>query len=511
MKTLISNSLLQALLLAGTAMVTHGCGSKDDDSTASTATTETETETTGGITTVINALAAAYPGALALSVFPETTASLRLTAEEEAEKTYTEKVAEADKRLRGEGDCFVAGQLGEHKALNNGITCYEFDSDMNPSTFSDRPNQGWGTKDGTDGKGQACMVSFAKDQVEDITHTVDRALAMVQGLICVAKKDAEKNGTEVAKPTPDGDAIDLAAVINASLPADAPIEFSTASMSAVTNDDDSITYITEIAIVNPFGKTDSITLRHTPAEEEGGTESGVLTFDREPLGAKTPNYNPNDPNADDKKHDVMAISYQKTSADHMKAELTRASINEKYEPIDDNGLVNFAAVPDTAQNSDISAIKYVAFDLDPETGAGDLSYWMNPGGNLVESARGFLFNISADDEGLLKGCGISGATRDTSIRKVALDSSLSLNPVRYWHPRWGQNTSPDKDARYGTSEGNSITEQCFKQDATTGKYVIDTAKTVSTRGYEVIAGTDSAVKPPERPAEPLLPPLPPKK
>ncbi len=516
MNNLISRQILRNLILIGsTALSLQACSAKSTttaEEEAAAAGGTTQSTKTGGTTTEANALATAYPGTLALSVFPDGQASLRLAADA-SEGTYSEKLATADKRLRGEGSCFAAGEIAEHQAPTAKVTCYEFDSDMNPSTFADRPNQSWGTKDGTDGDGQACMVTFAKSEVDDISHKVDRALAMVQGLICAGKKDAEKNGTEVAKPEPDQAAIDLSEQINDSLPADAPISFTTAEMSAVTNDDDTITYITEIAILNPFGKTDYVTLRHTPAATEGGDESGVLTFEREPLGSKAPGYMPNDPNVADKKYDIMSINYQKSTDDagkeNVTAELTRAMVNEKYDPLDDDGFINFDVIPKEATNADIHAIKYVAFDMDPATGAGTLSYWMNPGGFEGESARGFLFSMEADDEGLIKGCGISGATQNVSIRKAASDLTVSLAPVRFWHPRGGQNTSPDKDARYVGNEGNLITEQCFSQDATTGKYKIDTAETASTRGYDVIAGSASDVRPPDRPPEPKLPPLPP--
>lgn len=525
MQKLISPSLLKSLLLAGlSAGLLQGCGAKSTTTDAS-GSTETATTTTATTTkektaaekaaetaTESNALALAYPGTLALSVLPSSTgASLRLADEEvdPGKHTYTEKLEATEKRLKGEGDCFAAGEIAERTSKDAGIKCYEFDSDMNPSRFNaGDTTRDFGTTDGTDGKGQSCLVSFAKSQVDDITNKVDRALAMVQGVICMAKKDAEAKDTEVKAPEAGGDAIDLKDSVNAGLPANAPIKFTTAKSSATKNDDGSITYTTEIVVTNPFGKADTVVLRHTPALKEGGDEAGILTFTREPLGDKA-TAPAGDQNAVGSKYDVMAIQYKKsTDADgvaHMNAELTRASINKTYSPIDDNGLVNFAALPDSAANSDIHAIKYVSFDIEPATGAGDLSYWMNPGGNKAESARGFLFNISAADDGLLSGCGISGATNNVSIRAAALDSSLVLAPVRYWHPRENQNVHPNKDARYTANEGNAITEQCFAQNAA-GLYVIDKAKTTSVKGYDVKA--TSNVRPPERPPEPKLPPPP---
>lgn len=512
MKLLTSVSLASLLLSGG---IQTSC-SKSSDSSSPAPTQEYEgdddDDETDESTAEVNALSVAYPGSLALSMFPEGGSSLRLAEEDDAgtNVSYQAKVEEADKRMRGEGECFTLAQIQEKNAAASNITCYEFDSDMNPSEFSDRPGQSWGTLDGTDGNGQACMVTFAKDQVESVTQQVDRALAIVQGLLCVAKKDAEAKGEELADIVPDADAVELAEIINAGLPDNAPIEFSKADMSAVTNDDGSVTYITQVDVLKvDDDRTDSIILRHTPATDDVD-ENGILTFVREPTGVPQNN----DPNQGHEKYSVMSIRYERSVDDdgeaHMVAELNQANIHQDYEPFNDEGLVNFEALPDAAQNDDVHAIKYVSFDVNPENGAGSLSYWMNPGGSKNESARGFLFNISADDDGLLSGCGISGSTQSISIRAVATDSSLTLAPVKYWHPRGNQNQSADKDDRYTANEGNYVTQQCFTQDATSGLYTIDTAKTTHDRGYDVIAGTATEVRPPERPPVPAnLPPPPP--
>lgn len=208
----------------------------------------------------------------------------------------------------------------------------------------------------------------------------------------------------------------------------------------------------------------------------------------------------------------MAISYQNTvAADGTKAviaELNQARIHSDYAPLSAKGLVSFAAIPPSASNDNIASIKYVSFDINPDTGAGNLSYWMNPGGNLVESVRGFLFNFRAGTSGLLSGFGFSGATSDVSIRGVNANAALSLAPTRYWHPRDSQNTNVHKDARYTANEGPSVTKQCFVQ-AASGLYEIDKAFTTSTQGYDIIAGSDTSVRAPARPPErEALPPPP---
>ena len=86
----------------------------------------------------------------------------------------------------------------------------------------------------------------------------------------------------------------------------------------------------------------------------------------------------------------------------MRFEVRRAAIVNTVDPFTEDGLVNYAGVSDEATNSDIHAINYVAFDMDVDTNEGNLSYWQNPGGNINEAARGFLFKIEKDDDGALK-------------------------------------------------------------------------------------------------------------
>ena len=500
-----------AVLIAG-SLALGSCGSKDD----SDETTETSSTTDGtDDVSSVNALATAYPGDLALSVFPDSETSLRLqddAASQDAaiDKPYEEKIEEAENRLKGEGDCFDPSLMGEHKSETQ-VTCYDFDADMNPTTSSSNGNTYTvGTEDGTDGNGQACMVTFAKAEVSSIVFKVDKTLAMVQGLLCSAKKAAVAAGSELVLPTVGDEAgLDMLTAVNSEMPSGRGITMSAAVMSAFENSDGSTGYMTEMTFTNSEGSTDVISLRHVPPTTEGGDESGVLTFMRSPNGTDN-----GDQNQQWNKYDVMSINYIRTTAtdgtEQMQAELRSAMINKSYEPIDSDGLVAYGNVPDAAQNSDIHAIKYVSFDLNPANGAGTLSYWMNPGGNITEAARGFLFNIAADDSGVLSGCGVSGAAWGVSIRASLADSTGAtvLEPTKFWHPLPGTNTHANPDTRYVDEDGNSgnlITKQCFSQNAS-GVYAIDTAETTHARGYDVLVGTAAGVEPPSRPEMPPPPP-----
>jgi hypothetical protein len=212
----------------------------------------------------------------------------------------------------------------------------------------------------------------------------------------------------------------------------------------------------------------------------------------------------------------MSINYHRfiddDGAPSMRAEARFAQIVKTIQPFDEAGLVNFAALPAEAKNSDVHAIKLVKFDMNPDTNKGSILYAMNPGGSKQESSRGLLYNTESTADGKLKGCGVSGATANVSIRAALEDPEKnSLQPVRYWHPRGAQNLHPDKDPRYSaTGEGNAVTQQCFKQNDD-GLYVIDTEKTTHERGYEVVETKAVKVEAPRPPKEGFkgeLPPLP---
>lgn len=454
----------------------------------------------------VNPLATAYPGSLALSVFPDQISStgLLLVTQDAAAKQIgrppKRKLEDAKKRLKGEGDCFDKTMAGEHQSNGKPTSCYNFDSDMTPFKYAAPDNNRidiFGTKDGTDGNGQACMVTFAKEQVDQIIFKVDRALGMVQGLLCAAKKKASADGTELQLPEVGADALQLKAAMEGELGKVGNFGMKSAIMSAYENDDGTVGYKTVVGFKTPNGAVDEITLRHNPASGDSSDESGVLTFKRTGGLSGAPLQ---DQQQGGEKVEVMSINYERkidgNGEEKSIAELRAANISVDFEPLNSKGLVAYENLPEDAENSEIEAIKFVAFAIDPETGAGDLSYWKNPGGRFNESARGFLFNIKEKD-GVLSGCGVSGATRNVSVMAAIADTNGKkvLKPVRYWHPKANENTDPDADDRYSGQEGNKVTEQCFKQNVTSGKYEI--SGTESERGYDVKDGSD--IEPPKRP------------
>lgn len=497
---------LVGFLISGTLMLS--CEKKDDKDDASTTA-----EVTGGIPGVsksgaVNALADAFPVSLALSAFPQASSGAALTAtlEEEvvdpnANKNLKEKVAANKEIVEGRADrCLDANVFRPHRQPS-AVTCYEFDSDMNPMRLpaqGDRTRPDFGTIDGTDGSGEACLVSFVRSEVQEAVETVDQALALIGGMICQAKKD----GSAVAMPA-TGSSIDLTTSLGNATNGHLVVD--SAQIARLDDIDARAVYRSDIKVTNEREQTLEVHLVHSPGDGDNG--NGTLWFIRS--GGKAAAGGPAvDPNNSDAKNFVMSITYSRSEVDgvpKMRFESSRAAIVNSISPVDASGQINFAEIPKEAGNDVIHAINFVAFDGNTETNEGTLSYWQNPGGSYQESARGFLFNTVADPEtGTLAGCGVSGATGSISIRKAILEPSEdnTLKPVRYWHPQGSQNIHPDKDSRYVGNEGFAITQQCFKQGSD-GIYAIDSEKTVDARGYDVLATEEIDVAPPTRPEHKL--------
>lgn len=445
-----------------------------------------------------NALAVAYPSTLAISAFPsDKTTSLGLedSTNDVNNKPPKEKIENAEQRMKGVGDCIdpaVFKTSRNDNPMQSNETCYEFDWDMNPYT---RNGKSGGTKTGLNSDKEACMVAFAREQVNKTVDKVDRALALVGGIMCQAKKDGA-----AALPAV-GETLTLTDSLKAALPAGLGAKALKSKSATITRLADSSSgaavYKSTVVVEDPRGKEMTINLTHTPGVD--GAESGVLNYllAEEDAGA-------GDDNNTASKNNVMSINYSRETVDgkkRMRFEVRRASLVSSITPFNSDGVVDYSAIPSDASNSTAHKIAFTAFDMDPDTNAGTLSYWMNPGGGNLESARGFLFSIEAASDGTLSGCGVSGAADNISIRKAVTDGTVveKLKPAMWWHPFENQNTNADKDSAYNANSGSSITKQCFKQSAS-GVYEIDTTKTTGSRGYDLIAGTASPISPPPRPA-----------
>ena len=455
-----------------------------------------------------NPLTAAYPSTLALAIFPQGSGtSLALQEKTDEAKLPEQKAEDRQKVLQGGSDaeCFPSGLFTDRTAKT--ITCYEFDNDMNP--YDNGPSGGGGTTTGKHTDGEACMVAFARQEVLDATQYVDRALDTVAGMLCTVKKA----GGDTTLPAEDEEkdfTDDLADAATG-------ITFTAAKMK---NLGDGV-YRSHIVLGDSKNSFDMTLVYKKGATE--GESSGIISYKRARLATQTKLQEPGpapqnpppgdqqqpqqggDENNTENMNDYVSVKFsQKLNSDgelRNRFEVRIASIVKTLDGFDSQGIIDYDVIPDNEANETANSFKYVQFDIDNETAEGDISYWRNPGGNLNERARGFIFNIAADETtGALTGCGLSGAA-DVSIRDTLDEDgngSSELKPAGYWHPFAGNNTHSDKDPRYtGGGQGPLITSQCFTQNTTSGLYEIDYDATkalsdttdeaaIDSRGYDVI-------------------------
>jgi hypothetical protein len=354
-------------------------------------------------------------------------------------KVLRQKNEEAAKRIRGEADCFPAAlgkagpQMGEDK-------CYEFDSEM--IFLTQGGNDLNGTKDGKSkkvGSSEACMVSFARGKIKQITGMVDRTLGMVQMMICQARKSGAAGA-----PGSEGDSVDFKAIMDAAAtaagkdPARMPV--SAASMTLSSGK-----YVTEIAMKMPTAPnsppTDSdpvekITLTHNPSASDENAYTGTIVIRRT-----------KDFDQSATKERILTINYERSNG-RVKYKLLTAAVNTE---ISDNavvdGILNLNVSTNssgayvqsngtvfTNQNNAVSGIMMIGFDMNPDTNDGNFSYWVNPGAGYTEPPRGFVANVTANaTTGLMAGCSSSGAFSGGSIRK-SIKESLTIKPDGSYHP-----------------------------------------------------------------------------
>ena len=470
------------------------CSKDSSDSGSGDATIGNASET--------NALATTYPDALAISVFPDSSSTSLALADSSDKENIKEKRKDIDKRLKGTSDSCMDRSIFSSDGASETITCYEFDNDMNP--YNNGPSGGGGTTTGKHTTGEACMVAFARQEMSESVNRVERSLALISGMICQAKK----SGADTSLPDEGVEnEKDFSAALKSAAGDTMPV--TEAKMSRLADIDGRAVYRSDVAITDPKGNAMEVHLIHSPGET---TANGVKEESRT-LWMITPGLapgqtDPSDNNFANKKR-VMSINYTRQEVDgepRMRFEVRRAAILSSIDPVTAEGLVNFAGIPEGEGNSTSSSFSFTRFDMHPDTNVGSMAYWKNPGGNYNESARGFLFKIEAQADGSLKGCGVSGATGNVSIRQSLTTATTDdeLKPVRYWHPFAASNTSADKDSRYnGAREGPYVTVQCYKQNIATGLYEIDTDETAHESGFDVVEQANNTIAPPPEPKEKL--------
>jgi hypothetical protein len=481
MKTqrLVAGSLLLGLVVA--------CGKKkddDDDTPAAPADTQTVATGAGGSTTTtttttsssVNALLSAYPSGLALSVFPtEVAAALRLMGADDAaeeqlaedSKPLEEKKKEGEDLINGKGaSCLSPALKSVREVLDSEETCYQFDEDMLYSGSaphvddSDRPSEAadlkWGgTVDGLSSlTGEACLVSFARSKISQVTSLVDVATGMVQTMMCQAKKaDAA-----VALPALGG-TLDLKAALSAAM-GDKADKIDEARIIRLDDVDERPVYDTKIVMALPNGGTRTVRIIHSPNDATGEYNGTLYNI------VETP-----DDAAEDlpwaNKDRAMSIVYARVAdGDEFRLVYELRSLNVPKtltaSVIGADGVVDYNVGadfsgelgeqgygdfvdPDTGDAFDHqdspSAMTFIAFNILESSSEGTLSYWQNPGPSYSEAARGMTAYVEKADD-TYKGCATSGAALgdspnpfedSLSIRK-AVKEGLTLKPEGFFHP-----------------------------------------------------------------------------
>ncbi len=587
MRIFLSRQRIQVTCIAASSLLLVNC-SKSSSSTdaaalaASSTTTSTTTTSTDTDVTTTNALALAYPSSLSVSVFPQSTSAsaLRgskltdpLPAQEDLPKveTFKEKQETAEAILKGEGDSCLP-EIFQKNLMDQSVTCYQFDQEM---MYASQGSQTAGTKTGLDSAGESCLVSFARSQISTVNAIVDQALGFVQAMMCQAKKSGSATLPAV------GESLDLATEIGTAMGTYAST-VTKATISRLKDQNGQPVYRSDVELamkMNQGGTNKTLTtemhLVHSPVSEtsndtytgklwvkRAGAEAGAL-----PGGGQ--NQNPVD--------NYLSVSYAKVKeADasyRLITELRRAQLNSVFSDLAfvngaldlnagasfSGGITDGSYVNPTTQqpiqdsNSAIAGIMYVAFNVNPADNTGAVSYWQNPGGSYTEQARGMIFSLSADaDTGLLKGCGLSGATGRTSsnlgsasIRQFMREGKAldrELQPNGFFHPMFNIEGTPntgctrtglltDADGSYYSSScvlgGNTQVSKWYKPDfsnvtdtvlqaaATTwvtdqmgdyvskqcvvqgsdGVYAIDTALTTTNAGFELVKNDTSVSAP----------------
>lgn len=510
-----------AATAATIAIVAASCGKKSDDDTAAAADTNP---------VATNPAALAYPTSLAISAFPSSTSTTLtdtlLADVDPTDATPAAKKDEQEKLLRGEADSCLPKVMAQADKAGDDNNCYEFDQDM---IYGTRSTTYYGTRDGKDSKGEACLIGFSRAKVKQVVGHVDRSLALAQIALCQRKKTDGAAGT--TQPA-IGEDIDLAPHLKTAFGKKGENVTSAKLTRLADASDGAKVFSMSFDLTRPDGVAMVVNIIHSPRNDANTSYTGVMNAKITEAGQT--------------KKRFVSVMYDRSDT-LMKYNLRSAnfvSTNESL-AIGADGQVDFNAGTTAGNfpgesNQYIDRIMSVAFEGNPVTNAGTFAYWQNPGGNYTERARGMLASLTYDAATkTLSGCAVSGAAGTASdglsIRK-AIATNATLEPNGAYHPffnvsaatnQCGATSAIQTEGTYtfytktctqptastskwyipaGTNASAFVTQQhpefhtkqCFKQN-TSGVYEIDTALTPSADGYELIAAATKAVTPPKAP------------
>ena len=319
-----------------------------------------------------------------------------------------------------------------------------------------------------------CMVAKGQEVVNEASARVEGALLVVEGMLCQAKKDS------IAEELPAiGESLDLKSVFKKQT----HFTVSAATIERLDDQEGREVYHSAIALNVQSGRVNgdvSLNLVHSPSTTGNENYNGVMWIQEE---AKLSNQQ------DSSKMLSIAYSKKGSTAEDIRTafEIRKANFAQSITDdlvfsdgrIDMNAGANEDGSYDGQANSFVEGLEYWTFDINPFTYVGNIAYWKNPGGNFNEKARGFSFNTKQNDDGTLVGCAHTGAS-NISIRQ-SLATNSDLQPEGCFTPfiQNGICGTP------GDNQGPQIWKQCYTQNIK-GNYRIDTDKTKSAQGFDVL-------------------------
>ena len=339
-------------------------------------------------------------------------------------------------------------------------------------------------------KEDVCMVVKGREFAGKASRRINAAMELFSGLICTAKKaNAKLPGVS--------ESLDITDQLSGFESGANATTVSAATISRKKDQDGRPVYLSEITFklsqTNNSSGSYKVRLVHSPSSDGNGAYNGVLqmlsdqsegSVTRDALVSLSYVKSGNDLN-------TQRIRYEVREGNFVRG--TNKSASDPLSYFGSDGRLDLNAVdPDgAAQNANdyLSGMYYLIVDVNPSTYAGSISVWNNPGGNYNESARGFIFETSANADGTLSGCAWAGAYRDTSIRK-AIKANLAIKPSGCYTPQilgaeCNNPTNPNDN------QGPQVWKQCFKQN-TSEEYAPDLSNILDkTNVFDVLSAAPS--------------------
>ena len=453
--------------------------------------------------------------------------TLALTTEEANDPTKVtpkQRILDAAKRLKGEADDCLPGYIFNPVMIQN-PACYSPDGDMAITVNGNTPG-------GLTTGGEACLAAVARTKIAEVSQIVDQAQALVEGMICAAYKENKKQGlpkinetldlaetlTEITGATKVDANTDLKSPTGApppvnGVPPKANFRIAKAEIKRLDNTADRARFLSNI-VMEVNGLVREIRLMHMPSLTSGNNDYvGRLSIktvrvQRDGLLENRQNYL--DINY------MMDLDTEDGSRPKTRYRLIRGMFNHSAlqkmnkDPFAGIGQLdlNVGAIFDAEHNGAFEGDRDLPIDLNrtlsqvnqidyagnPITNEGRLAFWINPGGNYNEAARGLVADRRREspESTRLVGCAVSGAAKaidlsgNISIRKAQREK-LELKPTGYFHPT--QTDVPLADRVSLCANGQCqvapyVYKQCYRQDDA-GLYKPD-KNTDTINNYDVI-------------------------